>query len=104
MVPMPISDLHMQVSNSRTAKHVKWEWTQDAELGFRKLNTAFNDPSTPVHFNPVKQRIVQPDASGFAMVGIVFHYDHFGILRPVNSYSRQCTGDEQNYDTYAREH
>ena len=30
-------------------------------------------------------------------------YDVFGVLRPVNFYSRKCSPAEQNYDTYDRE-
>jgi hypothetical protein len=33
----PVSDLLKKAENPRTSKQVKWEWTRDAELVFRKL-------------------------------------------------------------------
>ena len=42
-VTMPISDLLKKAENYRTSKQVKWEWTRDAKLGFRKLKRAFTD-------------------------------------------------------------
>jgi hypothetical protein len=102
-VTKPISDLLKKAENPRTSKQVKWEWTRDAELVFRKLKRAFTDAPILNHFDPAKPIILQTDASGFAIAGILNQYDGFGILRPVNFYSRKCTGAEQNYDTYDRE-
>jgi len=99
-VTTPISDLQKKEENSRTSKLVKWEWTQDAELAFLKLKRAFTDAPILNHFDQAKPIILQTDASGFAIAGILNQYDGFGILRPVNFNSRKCTGAEQNYDTY----
>jgi len=81
----------------------KWEWTREAELAFQKLKKAFTGAPILQHFDPAKPTILQPDASGFAIAGILNQYDSFGILRPVNFHSRKCTPAEQNYDTYDRE-
>jgi hypothetical protein len=102
-VTTPISDLLKKTKKPRASKQVKWEWTRDAELAFRKLKSAFTDAPILNHFDPAKPIILQPDASGFAIAGILNQYDGFGILRPVNFYSRKCTGAEQNHDTYDRE-
>jgi len=95
-VTAPISDL-LKKSTS------KWEWTRKAELAFRKLKKAFTEAPIHQHFDPAKPIILQTDASSFAIAGILNQYDGFGILRPVNFYSRKCSPAEQNYDTYDRE-
>jgi hypothetical protein len=81
----------------------KWECTRDAELTFWKLKKAFTEAPILQHFNPQKPIILQTDGSGFAIAGIINQYNGFGILRPVNFYSRQCSPTEQNYNTYAWE-
>jgi len=81
----------------------KWEWTREAELAFWKLNKAFTGAPILQHFDPAQPIILQTDASGFAIAGILNQYDGFGTLRPVNFYSRKCSPAVQNYDTYDRE-
>ena len=97
-----ISDLLKKAKTSRTPKQLKWEWTRDAEFAFRKLKRAFPNAQIFNHFDPAKPIIRQTDASGFAIAGILNQYDGFGILRPVNFYSRKCTGAKQNYNPYYR--
>jgi hypothetical protein len=80
-VTAPISNL-LKTQGSR-----KWEWTWGAELAFRKLKKAFTEAPIRQHFNPQKPIILQTNASGFAIAGILSQYDQFGILRPVNFYS-----------------
>ena len=99
----PISDLLKKAENYRTSKQVTWEWTRDAKIAFWKLKRAFTDAPILNHFDLPKPIILQTNASGFAIAGILNHYDRFGILIPVNFHSRTCTGAEQNYDTYDRE-
>jgi hypothetical protein len=81
----------------------QWEWTREAELAFQKLKKAFTGAPILQHFDPAKPTILQTDASGFAIAGILNQYDSLGILRRVNFHSRKCTPAEQNYDTYYRE-
>jgi hypothetical protein len=81
----------------------KWEWTWEAELAFSKLKRTFTKAPMPQHCDPAKPIILQMDASGFAIAGILNQYDVFGVLRPVDFYSRKCFPAEQHYDTYDRE-
>jgi hypothetical protein len=97
-VAAPISNLLQMRSGSS-----RWEWTRDAELAFRKLKRAFTEAPILQHFDPRKPIILQTDTSGFAIAGILYQYDGFGTLRPVNFYSRKCSPAEQNYDMYDRE-
>ena len=78
---------------------VKWEWTRQAELGFRKLKRTFTEAPILQHFDQAKPIILQKDASGFPIAGILNQYNGFGVVRPVNFYSRKCSSAEQNYDT-----
>jgi hypothetical protein len=54
-------------------------------------------------FNPQKPIILQTDASGFAIAGILNRHDRSGIICPVNFYTQKCSPSKQNYDTYDRE-
>jgi hypothetical protein len=100
-VSAPISDLLRKDHQGKEAS--KWEWTREAELAFRKLKRLFGEAPLLQHFDPSKPIVLQTDASGYAIAGILNQYDGFGILRPVNFCSRKCTPAEQNYDTYDRE-
>jgi hypothetical protein len=63
----------------------------------------FTDVSILQRFDPTKPIILRTDASGFAIAGIIYQFDRFRTLRPVNFYCRQCSATEQNYDTYDQE-
>jgi len=114
-VTLPITELLRKTEIVRTLKAPgkargkpkkplpKWEWTREAELAFRKRKNAFTDAPILQHFDPAKSIILQTDASGFSIAGILDQYDGFGTLRPVNFHSRKCSPPEQNYDTYDRE-
>jgi hypothetical protein len=78
----------------------KWEWTLQAEVVFRKLKRTFPEAPIPEHFDPAKPIIPQMDASSFVIAGILNQYDDFGVLRPVNFYSWNCSSAKQNYNTY----
>jgi len=51
-VTTSISDLLKNAETSRTPKKLKWEWTRDADLAFRKMNRAFTDAMLLNHFHP----------------------------------------------------
>jgi len=105
-VTLPLTELLKKSETSRGKKSegsAQWEWTLEAELAFRNLKWTFTEAPILQHFDPAKPIILQTDASGFAIAGILNQYDVFGVLRPVNFYSRKCSPAEQNYDTYDRE-
>ena len=81
----------------------RWEWTWQAELAFRKLKRTFTEARILQHFDPAKPIILQTDASGFAIAGILNQYNGFWVRRRVNFYSRKCSSAEQNHDTYYQE-
>jgi len=81
----------------------KWEWTRYAELAFRKLKKAFTEAPILQHFNPQQPIILQTDASGLTIAGILNQYDGFGILSLVNFYCLKCSPAKQNCNRYDRE-
>jgi len=93
-VTAPISNL-LKTQGSR-----QWEWTRDAELALGKFKKAFTEAPILQHFTPHKPIILRTDATSFAMASLLHQYNGFGILRPVNFYSRECSPAKQNYDTY----
>jgi len=105
-VTLLLTELLKKSEKSRRKKSegsAKWEWAREAELEFRKLKWTITEALILQHFNPAKPIILQTDASGFAIAGILNQYFEFGVLRPVNFYSRKCSPAEQNYDTYDQE-
>jgi hypothetical protein len=89
--------------DKKGAHAVKWEWTRQAELAFRKRKRTFIKALIHQHFDLAKPIILQTDVSGFATVGILNQYDGFCVLRTINFYSRKWSSAEQNYNTYDRE-
>jgi len=77
----------------------KWQWTRDAELVFRKLKQTFTKALIVQYFHQQKPIILQTDARGFAIPGILNHYNRLGSLRPDNYYSRKCSHPEKIYNT-----
>jgi len=92
-VTIPLTELLKKSETFRgkqSGGSAKWEWTREAELAFRKLEWTFTEAPIPHHFDPAKPIILQTDASGFAIAGILNQYDVFCVLRPVKFYSRKC--------------
>jgi len=85
-VTTPKSYLLKKAEICRRSKQIKWEWTRDSELTFRKLRRAFTDALIVKHLELAELIILQTNACGFAIPGILNQYDVFGILRPVNFY------------------
>jgi len=81
----------------------KCEGTWDAKLSFWKLEIAITNALILQHSNPQSPIILQTNASGFMIAGMLYNDDGFGILRPVNFDSWTCSLAKQNYDTYSRE-
>jgi len=73
------------------------------ELAFQKFKQAFTGPPNLQHLDPAKQIILETDASGFSIAGILKQYDSFEILWPVNFHCRKYTPAVPNYDTYVQE-
>jgi len=106
-VTLPLTELLQKTEASpggkKGAHTAKWEWTQQADVAFRKLKRTFTEAPILQHFDPAKPIFLQTDAAGFAIAGILNQYDGFRVVRQVNLFSRKCSSAEQNYETYDRE-
>jgi hypothetical protein len=104
-VTLPLTELLKKSETFRGKKSggsAKWEWTREAELVFQKLKPTFTEAPILQQLDPAKPIILQTGASGFAIAGILNQYDVFGVLGPVNFYSRKCSPAEQNNNTCNR--
>jgi hypothetical protein len=61
-----------------------WECTGEAELAFRKLQRILTDVPILQHFDHGKPIILQTDASGIGIAGILDQDTVFTVLRPKN--------------------
>jgi hypothetical protein len=62
----------------------------EAARAFQKLKKAFAKAPVLQHLEREKPIVLQTDASGFTIAGIINQFDSFGELRPVSFYSRKC--------------
>jgi hypothetical protein len=103
-VTLPLTEILKETEASLRGKKgahtVKWEWTREAELAFRKLKRTFTESPILQHYDPAKPIILHTDASVFAIAGILNQHDVLGVLRTGNFYSRKGSPAKQNYDTY----
>jgi hypothetical protein len=81
----------------------KFAWNKEAQESFETLKTAFTTAPILRHFDPTKPVILEADASGLALGGIVSQRDKDGCLHPIAYYSRKFTPAELNYEVYDRE-
>jgi hypothetical protein len=50
---------------------MRWEYSWDSELAFRKFKTAFSNVPILNHIIPAKSNILQSDASAVVLPGII---------------------------------
>ena len=84
-------------------KETKFNWNEECETSFLKLKREFKNNVTLKHPDPSKPYIVETDASGYAVGGILSQEDEDGELRPVAFYSRKFSPAEENYEVYDQE-
>jgi len=105
-VTLPLTEL-LKKSETSCGKisegSAKWECTREAKLAFRNLTRTFTETPILQNFDLAKPIILQMDATGFAISGILNQYDVSVVLRPASFYSRKSSPAEHNYDTYDRE-
>ena len=79
-------------------KDVKFEWTSQHQHAFATLKRKFAEEVILAYPNPDKPFIVETDASGFALGGILSQEDSQGRLRPIAFHSRKLSSAEHNYE------
>lgn len=69
-------------------------------MAFRQVKRIFTEAPIIQHLDPAQPNILQIDATGFAITGILTPYDVFWVVRPVKIYPRKCSPAENNSHTY----
>ena len=84
----------------------QFQWTDEAEDSFQGLKTAFTTAPILRHFDPERQILVETDASGFAVAGILSQSFGEGAdarWYPVAFYSKKLTDVESRYEVHDSE-
>lgn len=84
-------------------KDKEWTWGESESDAFRKLKECFVRAPIRTHFDPNKESVVETDASGGAIGGILSQYDEQGTLHPCAYFSRSLQAAELNYKIYDKE-
>ena len=85
-----------------TAKNVPFHWDANCQNAFDSLKQSFTNAPILRHFDPTLPIIVETDASGYALAGILSQKFPNGV-HPIAYHSRSLTPAEYNYDTHDRE-
>ena len=103
IIIMPITDLLKGMQKGR--KTGPFEWTEVAGHAFITIKACFSTAPLLQHHDPAKEALVETDASGGGIAGIISQpcgeLDHRGnpIYKPVAFWSRKLNAAEQNYGT-----
>lgn len=84
-------------------KDQTFHWTADADKAFEKLKQMFVSAPLLVRFDHERETIVETDASGWCVGGILLQRDDDGFLRPCAFYSKKMLPAECNYPIYDKE-
>ena len=84
-------------------KDVVFNWNKDCSESFMDLKSAFTTDILLAFPNAEKPYIVETDASGYAIGGILSQENDQGNLRPIAFYSRKFNSAERNYEVYDQE-
>ena len=90
------SKIILPITNSMSLTANDWQTSPDIEQVQKQLVTAFTTALVLRHFDPGETAIVETDASGFALGGILSQR-HEGRLHPIAIHSRKFTEAEINY-------
>jgi len=85
------------------AKNKLCVWTQESVKAFEALKNALITAPILAFPNFEKDFIVQTDASGYALGGVLLQYDSKNLLRPLGFCSRKLNDTETRYSTTERE-
>lgn len=84
-------------------KNVPFVWSSMAQKAFDTLKEKLSSDPILAHYDPTKGCTVEPDASDYAIGGIVSQHDAEGRLHPIAYYSRKLLPAEVNYQIYDKE-
>lgn len=86
-----------------THKDVPFVFDEKCKSAFEQLKDLFiKDPILAI-FDPDRQTVLEPDASNWAVGGVLSQYDDEGTLRPVAYFSKKNLSAECNYPIHDKE-
>ena len=86
-----------------TAEKVPFTWGMDEQQAFDQLKALLTSAPVLAHPDPAKQYIINTDASGYAVAGVLSQEQADGKVRPVAYYSRKMKDAEKRYDARNKE-
>ena len=86
-----------------TKKDTKFEWSDKCEGAFQSLKLAFTTAPILIHFDPIKEVVLETDASDEVVAGVMSQYDAESRLKPVAYFSTKMSPAECNYEIYDKE-
>ena len=86
-----------------TQKNQTFIWTASAAQAFLDLKKAFTSAPVLAHVDPIKQFVLEADASDFALGSILSQQGDDGQLHPVAFHSRKFNAAEINYEVHDKE-
>ena len=94
-IAIPLTDL--------TKKGKEFQWSTEADAAFEALKAKFQEDIVLATWDPERDTRVEPDASGWAVGGVLSQWDSVQGWRPVAFYSEKHLPAECNYDIHDKE-
>ena len=84
-------------------KNRKWEWTTAQEEAFQTAKSNLTSECLLVHYDPLKELVLECDASPYGLGAVLSHPGSGGQLQPIAYASRSLAAAERNYSQLERE-
>jgi hypothetical protein len=102
-ITRPLHAMLKGAEKGKQTKKMQWLWGEEQEEAFKWLKEAFTAAPVLTHYDPLRQLLIETDASGFAAGAILSQLEQDAQWRPIAYWSRQCTPAETNYSTHDQE-
>jgi hypothetical protein len=86
-----------------TKNSQRFEWGLTQQQAFDQLKAKLTSAPVLAHPDPMRQYVLNTDASGFAIAAVLSQQQPDGTTRPVAYYSRKMNAAERNYDVHDKE-
>ena len=86
-----------------TQKDIRFKFDYECQKSFNPLKNLFVKDPILMSFDPDQKTVQEPDASNWAVGGVLSQYDDNGTLRPVAYFSKKNLPAECNYPIHDKE-
>ena len=94
-IAKPLSEL--------TSEKVNFKWTEEREKSFNDLKNALLSAPVLAFPQPSKEFVLEVDASGVAVGGVLSQYQNDGLLHPVAFFSTALKPEQRDWSPYNQE-